>query len=248
MACLDKFYLYACIIFYSYPAAYLFSEETILQKIQHSAVTPRACSEWATERSAFVMQKAKNAPGDYDIEFIGDSITEFWEREGAQVWKEFYGHRKAINLGVKADRTQHLLWRLQKGQLDGIYAKVAIVLIGTNNSKGSDNCEAEIVDGVFKVVQAIQQRQPHTKTLLLGIFPQGQTFNARREKIFRVNQGLAKLANDKTIFYLDISSQFMDKNGFISSLIMPDETHLSETGYRIWATVMEPKLQQLLGD
>jgi beta-glucosidase len=63
-----------------------------------------------------VMQRAKDAPGGYDIEFIGDSITQFWKRFGTTVWQEYYGHRKAINLGVAGDRTQHVLWRFDNGQ------------------------------------------------------------------------------------------------------------------------------------
>lgn len=215
---------------------------------RHSAIVPVPCSEWAAKRSELVMQRARNAPGNYDIEFIGDSITDFWEREGAEVWKEFYGHYKTINLGVGADRTQHVLWRLQNGQLDGINAKVAVVLIGTNNSKNSDNSELEIVEGISTILNEIKNRQPHTKILLLGIFPQGQTFNERRVKIQRVNQALAKLDDGKTVFYLDIGSKFIGKDGEISNSIMPDGTHLSEAGYRIWAASMDSLLQQLLGD
>ena len=85
-------------------------------------------------RQALVLQRAKDAPGDYDIEFIGDSITQGWESRGANVWKQYYGTRKVINFGVSGDRTQHVLWRFNQGQLTGIKAKVAVVMIGTNNS------------------------------------------------------------------------------------------------------------------
>ena len=48
--------------------------------------------------------------------------------------RKYYGQRKCINFGVGGDRTQHVLWRFEHGQLDGIKAKVAVVMIGTNNS------------------------------------------------------------------------------------------------------------------
>ena len=76
-------------------------------------------------------------PGDYDIEFIGDSITQGWEGAGKNVWQELYGQRKVINMGVSGDRTEHVLWRFEQGQLDGIKAKVAVVMIGTNNSNNN---------------------------------------------------------------------------------------------------------------
>ncbi len=98
-------------------------------------------------RTDFVIARAQAAPGDYDIEFIGDSITQGWERAGSNTWNQFYGQRKVINMGVSGDRTEHVLWRFEHGQLDGIKAKVAVVMIGTNNSgknkDGTDTLTAQ---------------------------------------------------------------------------------------------------------
>jgi beta-glucosidase len=149
----------------------------------NTAVIPVPRTGSATNRQSLVLQRAKDAPGNYDIEFIGDSITQGWETRGSNVWHEFYGKRKVINMGVNGDRTQHVLWRIEQGQLDGIKAKVAVVMIGTNNSKNDDNTEADILEGVTAIVQQIQTRQPDTKILLFGIFPRGQTFSVQRGKI-----------------------------------------------------------------
>ena len=194
------------------------------------------------------MQRAKQAPGDYDIEFIGDSITQGWEGGGKKVWQEFYSKRKVINFGVGGDRTQHVLWRFEQGQLDGIKAKVAVMMIGTNNSNNQDNTEAEILEGVTAIVQQIRTRQPDTKILLLAIFPRGKTFSAQRGKILQVNEALARLEDGKNIFYLDICPLLIENDGSISKSIMPDALHPNATGYRIWANAMEPKLKQLLGE
>jgi beta-glucosidase len=201
-----------------------------------------------TNRQAQVILRAKNAPGDYDIEFIGDSITQGWEEKGRNVWHEFYGSRKAINFGVSGDRTQHVLWRFQQGQLDGIKAKVAVVMIGTNNSGGNENSEADILAGVTAIVQEIRTRQPDTKILLCAIFPRGKTFSPQRGKILQVNQALARLDDGAHIFYLDFGSQYIQNDGSISRDIMPDYLHPNEAGYRIWANAMEPKLKEWLGN
>jgi beta-glucosidase len=200
------------------------------------------------QRTDLVLQRAKAAPGDYDIEFIGDSITDFWDGTGKNVWQEYYGHRKAINFGVSGDRTQHVLWRFENGQLDGIKAKVAIVMIGTNNSNNKDNTEAEILEGVTVIIQQIRTRQPETKILLLGIFPRGKSFSPQRGKILQVNQALARLDDGKNIFYLDFGSQLIENDGSISKEIMKDALHPTEAGYKIWAAAMEPKLKELLGE
>jgi lysophospholipase L1-like esterase len=214
----------------------------------NAAIVPVPRTGWATNRQALVLQRAKEAPGDYDIEFIGDSITEGWEGGGKSVWLDFYGHRKVINFGVGGDRTQHVLWRFEQGQLDGIKAKVAVVMIGTNNSNNQDNTEAEILEGVTAIVQQIRTRQPDTKIILLGIFPRGETFSPQRGKILQVNEALAKLDDGKDIFYMDFGPQLIENNGSISKSIMPDYLHPNAAGYLIWANATEPKLKQLLGE
>jgi beta-glucosidase len=203
---------------------------------------------YATNRQALVLRRAKEAPGDYDIEFIGDSIMQGWEGAGRNVWQEFYGKRKVINFGVSGDRTQHVLWRFENGQLDGIKAKVAVVMIGTNNSNNQDNTEADILAGVTAIVQQIRERQPDTKILLLGIFPRGKTFSPQRGKILEVNEALARLEDGKNVFYLDFGSQLIENDGSISKSIMPDALHPNAAGYKIWANAMEPKLKELLGE
>jgi len=212
----------------------------------NTAIIPVSRVGAITNRQALVLNRAKEHPGDYDIEFIGDSITQGWEVRGSNVWNEYYGNRKVINMGVSGDRTQHVLWRFEHGQLDGIKAKVAVVMIGTNNSNRDDNTETDILDGVTAIVNQIRQRQPDTKVLLLGIFPRGKTFNAQRGKILEVNQALARLDDGKQVFYLDFGSQFIGNDGSISPKIMPDALHPNDAGYKIWANAMEPKLKELL--
>ncbi len=201
-----------------------------------------------TNRQALVLQRATDAPGDYDSEFLGDSITQGWESRGANVWKQYYGTRKVINFGVSGDRTQHVLWRFNQGQLTGIKAKVAVVMIGTNNSGKGRNTDEEILAGVQAIVQQIRIRQPDTKIVLLGIFPRGPVFNAQRGTLLQVNQALARLDDGANIFYLDLGSKFIENDGTISKNIMPDYLHPNDAGYQIWAAAIEPKLKELLGE
>ena len=201
--------------------------------------------------SRLVLQRAKEAPGKYDIEFIGDSITQGWESRGSNVWNKLSKRYRVINFGVSGDRTEHVLWRFEQGQLDGIKAKVAIVMIGTNNSNknkdGTDTyTDSDILEGVTAIVNQIRQRQPDTKILLLGIFPRGKAFNPQRGRLLEINQVLAKLDDSKHIFYFDFGSQYVENDGSISKDIMPDALHPNEAGYKIWAAAIEPKLKELL--
>lgn len=202
-------------------------------------------------RTDAVLQRAKQNPGACDIVFIGDSITQGWEGGGKKVWEKYYGHRKCLNLGVSGDRTQHVLWRFEQGQLDGLKPKIAVVMIGTNNSNNNkDGTEqfttAEILEGVDLIVKQLRERLPGTKIILNGIFPRGKNFNAQRGKLLQVNQALEKLADGKNIFYIDFGSQLIEADGSISPSMMRDALHPGERGYEIWAAAIEPKVKELL--
>lgn len=223
------------------------SASTAVEIHTNTAVVPEPRPDPRSRaRTDAVLQRAKDNPGECDVVFIGDSITQGWEGAGKNVWNQFYGNRKCLNFGVGGDRTQHVLWRFEHGQLDGLKPKAAVVMIGTNNSNGHDNTEEEILEGVTAIVNQIRQRLPETKILLFGIFPRGKTFSTQRGKLLQINEALEKLDDGKTIFYMDIGSKLIEMDGSIATSMMRDALHPGERGYEIWAEAMEPKLKEWL--
>ncbi|MEC9095696.1 MAG: platelet-activating factor acetylhydrolase IB subunit [Planctomycetota bacterium] len=213
------------------------------QAEEHSALKPVPRSGgWLTRHESFNQRVAE---GKVDLVFIGDSITQGWEGSGKQVWAKYYGDRNAVNLGIGGDRTQHVIWRLDHGNLKGVTPKAAVVMIGTNNS--GSNTSQEIADGVQKIVEQIRMKSPKTKILLLAVFPRGATKDDGRRK---VNQGAnsiySKLHDGKHVHYLDIGDAFLSDDQTLPRDIMPDLLHLSPKGYEIWAKSIEPKLSSLL--
>lgn len=211
---------------------------------------PRADEWWQTRQASFnAVVKADVAPGrtPAQVIFIGDSITQGWESEGQEVWARYYAARNAINLGMGGDRTQHVLWRLDHGNLDGIRPKAAVVMIGTNNSNGNDNSEAEIADGVTAIVRKLRSALPDTRILLLGIFPRGETPNAQRGKLCQVNQILQKLDDGDRVRFVDFGHRFLNPDGTLPKAVMPDSLHLSPAAYQLWAEALEPHLASALG-
>ena len=128
-------------------------------KPAHSAVSPEPRSgNWMKRHESFNQRVAK---GNVDLIFIGDSITHSWEINGKKAWAEYYANRNAVNLGIGGDRTQHVLWRLDNGNIKNISPKVAVVMIGTNNSGGSNTAE-EMIDGVKAVIYKLRAKLPKT--------------------------------------------------------------------------------------
>ena len=211
----------------------------------HSAVTPAPRpDDWWTKMHDGFNERAKK--GDVELVFLGDSITQGWADN--DTWKKYYGPRHAANFGIGGDRTQHVLWRLEHGNFDGIKPKLVVLMIGTNNSNGADNTAAEIADGIKAIVAGLREKLPDTKVLLLGIFPRGDKPNPQREKNAQASELASKIADDKHVFYLDIGSKFLEADGSLSKDVMPDYLHLSPKGYEIWADAIEPKVKELLGE
>ncbi len=212
---------------------------------KHPAVTPVPREGgWMQRHESF---NRRVQQGNVDLIFIGDSITQGWEGSGRKVWDEFYGKRNAVNLGIGGDRTQHVLWRLDHGNIKGISPKLAVLMIGTNNS--GDNSSEQIADGVTAIVKKLRAELPETKVVVLGVFPRGADKNDKRRQVNTgANERIAKLADGKMVHYLDIGPAFLADDGTLSKEIMPDLLHLSEKGYRLWAESIEGKVADLMGE
>ena len=183
--------------------------------------------------------------GKAQLVFLGDSITAGWNGNKA-IWDAAFGQYEPANFGIGGDRTQHVLWRITNGELDGIKPKACVLMIGTNNA-GADSAEG-IAKGITKIVQTIREKQPQAKILLLAVFPRGATpdNNPARAKLTEVNQTISKLDDGKQVFYLDIGSKFTQPDGSLTKEIMPDFLHLSPAGYQIWADAIKDKLAELM--
>ena len=215
----------------------------------HSAnePVPRTDQGWQ-DRQKLLNQRAAEAGEKAQVIFIGDSITQGWEGAGKDVWAHYYAGRNAVNLGIGGDRTQHVLWRFDHGNLDGLKPKATVVMIGTNNSNGEDNTPGQIVDGVTAIVKKLQDKLPDTKIVLVAIFPRNENYSPQRGKLLQVNQVLRKLADNQKVFWADFGHRFVNSDGLITTDLMPDYLHLTKRGYEIWAESIERRLSSIIGD
>jgi acetyl esterase/lipase/lysophospholipase L1-like esterase len=213
----------------------------------NTAVIPVAqTNDWALERQALVLRRARENPGPCDIIFIGDSNTQFWEKRGTNVWKKYFAQLKCLNLGVLGDRTENVLWRFQQGQLDGLQPKVAVVMIGSNNTWNTNQTTADKLIGVQTVVREVRTRLHETKVFLMGIMPHGATFNDARAEALQINEALARMDDGKNIFFFNWGSKLIEDDGSVSKSMQSDYVHLTEAGFEIWAETIESKLKELI--
>jgi len=199
--------------------------------------------------------------GEAQLVFLGDSITAGWSGRGKDVWEKYWAPLKAVNFGIGGDRTEHILWRLQHGNYDGLKPKLTVLMIGTNNTGHQGRAMKEhngavyhstarqTAEGVTAIVKLLKKKQPQMKILLLAIFPRGADNNdPKRRQNQATNKLIAQLADDKTVWYMDINQAFLQPDGTLSKDIMPDLLHPNAAGYEIWTKAIMGKVRELMAD
>ncbi len=151
-----------------------------------------------------------------------------------------------IELAFLGDSTQHVLWRLRDGEFDGLSPKPIVLLIGTNNARHGDFTPEQIAAGIRAILDALAEKCPRTKVLLLGILPRGPAADPMRRKCEAVNALLPALADGQRVHFLNVNAKLLVADGVLTKDVAPDLLHLSAKGYSLWADAMEPKLKELL--
>jgi beta-glucosidase len=212
------------------------------QRTEESAVTPAVKNP--ERHSEFLF---RNSQGPVGLLFLGDSITDFWPRKGEWSWLKFAPYEPA-NFGISGDRTESVLWRITNGELDGINPRVTVIMIGTNNIGAFRDEKPEwAAAGVKKIVDTVHQKLPHTKVLLLGVFPRGFAANdPKRLAVAEINKTLATFDDGAKTRYLDITKAFLAPDGTLSKDIMPDGLHPNAHGYDLWYQAMHPLLEEMM--
>lgn len=172
------------------------------------------------------LQKTK--ANDFDLCFLGDSITQGWP---ADLLNQYFGRYRPANFGIGGDRAENVLFRLQHGELEDTTPKIVVLLLGINNL-AMGNTPGEAALGVALVLRKLRTKVPRAKILLLGVFPTRKAED--QAKIREVNGYLAKMDDGKTIRYFNINSRFLDKDGKLRQDLFRDAVHLSRNGYVVW--------------
>jgi lysophospholipase L1-like esterase len=218
-------------------------------------ITPADQPRMRADRNSHLAHQqllAKAKTGRIDVYFVGDSITRRW---GALDYPAFLAHWKssfhgwnAGNFGWGGDRTENILWRLENGELDGVAPKVIVILAGANNldREPDGSTVSDVTRGLSAIVAACRKRAPAATIVVTAIFPRNDK-PAAQPAIDRVNGNLAKMADGKSIRFLDVTSKLADAKGLLFEGMTVDGLHPGLKGYEVWAGGLKPILTELLG-
>jgi lysophospholipase L1-like esterase len=206
---------------------------------QMPVATPRTGLH-ALDRLVQINETLKSMP--HSVIFFGDSLTEGWDPD---LWQKELAPRGVLNAGISGDRTDHLLWRLEHGNLAGRTPKAIILLIGTNDL-GSDRSPELTADGVRASLALLRQRLPTARILLLGLLPRERSPAAPlRRAVTQVNALIRNCADNERIVYAEIGNVLLDGDGWLNAAMSPDQLHFSQRGYALLASQLARALDRL---
>jgi len=178
----------------------------------------------------------------YRMLLLGDSLTERWD---PALWRDHMAARGILNAGVSGDRTEHLLWRLDHGNLAGPVPQAVIVLIGTNDL-GHGRSPEVAAEGVRAILVKLRERLPNTRVVLLGLLPREEAPNAwLRQQVNAVNRLIQTCGDNQAVFYADIGGTLLDGQGRLTRAMAPDQLHFSAAGYARLAPTLDRLIDAL---
>jgi lysophospholipase L1-like esterase len=178
-----------------------------------------------------------------EVVLIGDAVADSWF--SSRAFQKKWGKRRPLNLAIAGDQTQHLLWRIEQGALDGLSPRLVIVAVGSQNLADGFSA-AETARGIRAVLGRIREKVPSSGVMLVGLLPSGQSpEDPRRAEVTAVNAALRDHGLERVVV-TDVGGVFLDADGSISPTVMSDYEHPTPLGYEALTLSVSLVAQRLL--
>lgn len=212
--------------------------------------TPLEEDDWVARHQSIVDALDR----DPELILVGNSIFHSLDNaDREEVWQKYLDRYRTVNMGISGDRTENVIWRLLNGSLEGIDPKVAVLLIGTNNTDGNHyltiSTPEELAGGIWRICTIIREKLPETRILIMGILPYGYKPNHRDELNRATNRLISKFPErDPLISYTDIGSAFVDASGKVKKDLMPDFLHPNPEGHLLMFELLQEDISRLMDE
>lgn len=185
------------------------------------------------------------------IVFIGSSSIEYWSTTASEIWETKYVPLGAVNYGIRSDRTEHVLWRIENGEFDGLSPKLVVIYIGSNNVPLFT--EEECVRGVNAVIDKLHEKLPNTNLLFVGFFPRGdrRPVTDMLGKIRNVTDTVKPMIDgdeSKNSHFIDLFWSYAPDSmeNIYEEFYCEDKLHQNFLGYQLWDNLLNSTFFSLL--
>lgn len=207
-------------------------------EVPQALLVPSWMRQLGLQQQQLVNQKVR-------VCFIGDSLTEFWTHTGVATWKREMAPLKAANLGIAGDRTENILYRIQRLDFSRSKPELAVLMMGTNNlGTPTPDPDGKVVEAIQKAVTLLKTKLPATATILvLGLPPNVMEPKSDfRQRVRTFNALLAATPWPAGVKYVPVYEAFVDAEDRWKPGLTVDGTHFSATGYEELAKVLKEYL------
>jgi len=160
------------------------------------------------------------------IIMAGDSLTYNCE------WHEMLQNKNVVNRGIGYETSHGLLSRIE--EYLGNKPHKIFVMVGVNDILNGETA-IRILDNIKGIVYKIKTLSPATEIYIQSVLPCSASFGINH-KISFLNSEILKLSAKYGITYVNLYSNFIDKNEqIINEYFIADGLHLTTIGYNTWA-------------
>ena len=170
-----------------------------------------------------------------EIIFLGDSITDFGR------WSEMFQNINIKNRGIRADRTDGVLERLDE-VVSSLPGKV-FIMIGVNDLIRKRKI-SEIISNYDNILKFIQKKSPQTEIFVQSVLPVNEDIRhrlgqARNDDVIRLNADLKELCTKYGINFIDLFPLFSNDDDKLKEEYTLDGLHPNGKGYLVWKSAIE---------
>ena len=227
-----------------------------------------AGTQYWDRRRELKLKAIAKGPKLYDFVFIGGTLVQNWEGwsdpedvvkvarlhadgklaypngPGWAVWTGLARRYRLLNVAMAGDTSQHMLWRLQNGELEGYVTKGVVLMPDLAN----DDPPEDVAAGVKAILERIAEYQPQAVTLLMPTLPCGERPDSpERVRNDRINGLIKEFADGRRVVWCDITGSFLAPDGRVRRDLMPDFRHPLGKGYGIWRDALLPHFRKICG-
>lgn len=236
-------------------AVFVSSNQTFAQEdkcpeyaVYHTTTPQRPAT---SDKYLFSEELKELEPKDADVILLGDSLTQSWKTKDLQ--KKLPG-LKVLNLGVGADRTQQVIWRLSQMNLIDYDPKFVVLWIGTNNLRTDPGCA--ISEGIVEILSILRDNWQDSKVIVIETPPRGMDFSAYMPQRLDMYDAAKEKYADQDVVFINVddaltcsgmrafSEEYREKSKVFRKVASPcptyknDLLHLTKDAYLIMSDVL----------
>jgi lysophospholipase L1-like esterase len=186
-------------------------------------------------------------PNEKRVVFIGDSITENWQRGFNRY---FPGKTNYIGRGHTSETTQQMLVRFRQDIID-LQPKVVVIMAGVNDVAGNTGeYHQKVTEDCFKSMFDLAEIN-HIKVVLVSTLPCNQFFWQRTitdgaDKVYALVQWEKDYCARRGIEYVDAYSIMADDQHHMREGLSRDSVHPTQEGYDVLSKPVGEAIERVL--